>query len=184
MYHHFIMLKVQRAKVLLMSADGMANAEIAAALGIHRNTVATYITRYIAAGLEYAMNDSARTGKPNSITDEEKAWITNFACTKPKELGYAAELWTYRALQKHIQKNCVDVGYPNLKNISHNTVRTILESNEIKPNKITYYLEKKDPDFESRMHDVLLVYKQVEMCFNQEGRLIIPMDEPKTVTIS
>lgn len=176
--------KVQRAKVLLMSADGMANAEIAAALGIHRNTVATYITRYIAAGLEYAMNDAARTGKPNSITDEEKAWITNFACTKPKELGYAAELWTYRALQKHIQKNCVDAGYPNLKNISHNTVRTILESNEIKPNKITYYLEKKDPDFESRMHDVLLVYQQVEMCFDQEGRLIIPMDEPKTVTIS
>lgn len=176
--------KVQRAKILLMSADGMSNVEIASVLGIHRNTVATFITRYTAAGLEYAINDSARTGKPNSITDDEKAWITNFACTKPKELGYAAELWTYRALQKHIQKNCVNAGYPDLENISHNTVRTILESNEIRPNKITYYLEKKDPDFESKMHDVLLVYKQVEMCFDQDGKLIIPMDEPKTITIS
>jgi len=176
--------KVQRAKILLMSADGMSKVAISSALGIHRNTVATFITKYIAGGLEYAINDSARTGKPNRITDDEKAWITNFACTKPKELGYAAELWTYRALRNHIQKNCINAGYPNLENISHNTVRTILESNEIKPNKITYYLEKKDPDFESKMHDVLLVYKQVEMCFDQDGKLIIPMDEPKTITVS
>lgn len=176
--------KVQRAKILLMSADGMSNVAISSALGVHRNTVATFITKYIAGGLEYAINDSARTGKPNRITDDEKAWITNFACTKPKELGYAAELWTYRALRNHVQKNCANAGYPELENISHNTVRTILESNEIKPNKITYYLEKKDPDFEPKMHDVLLVYKQVEMCFDQNGNLMIPMDEPKTITVS
>ena len=176
--------KVQRAKILLMSADGMSNVAISSALGVHRNTVATFITKYIAGGLEYAINDSARTGKPNRITDDEKAWITNLACTKPKELGYAAELWTYRALRNHVQKNCVNAGYPELENISHNTVRTILESNEIKPNKITYYLEKKDPDFESKMHDVLLVYKQVEMCFDQNGNLMIPMEEPKTITVS
>lgn len=176
--------KVQRAKILLMSADGMSNVAISSALGVHRNTVATFITKYIAGGLEYAINDSARTGKPNRITDDEKAWITNFACTKPKELGYAAELWTYRALRNHVQKNCANAGYPELENISHNTVRTILESNEIKPNKITYYLEKKDPDFEPKMHDVLLVYKQVEMCFDQNGNLVIPMDEPKTITVS
>lgn len=176
--------KVQRAKILLMSADGMSNVAISSALGVHRNTVATFITKYIAGGLEYAINDSARTGKPNRITDDEKAWITNFACTKPKELGYAAELWTYRALRNHVRKNCANAGYPELENISHNTVRTILESNEIKPNKITYYLEKKDPDFEPKMHDVLLVYKQVEMCFDQNGNLMIPMDEPKTITVS
>ena len=176
--------KVQRAKILLMSADGMSNVAISSALGVHRNTVATFITKYIAGGLEYAINDSARTGKPNRITDDEKAWITNLACTKPKELGYAAELWTYRALRNHVQKNCVNAGYPELENISHNTVRTILGSNEIKPNKITYYLEKKDPDFESKMHDVLLVYKQVEMCFDQNGNLMIPMEEPKTITVS
>ena len=64
------------------------------------------------------------------------------------------------------------------------TVRTILEDNEIKPNKIRYYLERKDPEFESKIHDVLLVYKQIEMCFDKEGNLLIDMDEPKTVTVS
>lgn len=130
------------------------------------------------------MNDAARSGKPNSITDEEKIWVTNIACTKPKDLGRAQELWTYRTLQQYIQSCCVEAGYPKLKSISHATVRSILEGNEIKPNKISYYLERKDPEFETKMHDVLLVYKQVEMCFDKEGNLVINMEDPKTVTVS
>lgn len=64
--------KVQRAKMILYSADGMSNTQIAQTIGVHYNTVATFVNKYIAAGLEYAMNDSARSGKPNVITDEEK----------------------------------------------------------------------------------------------------------------
>ncbi len=176
--------KVQRAKMLLLSADGMSNTDIAAAIGVHRNTVATFVTKYSVAGFDYAMNDLPRSGKPNVISDDEKTWITSVACIKPKEIGYAEELWTYRALQKHIQEHCKEAGYPKLSNISHSTVRTILESNEIKPNKMTYYLVKKDPDFERKMNDVLVVYKQIEMCFDEDGNIIIPMDEPKTVTVS
>lgn len=176
--------KVQRAKIILYSADGMSNTQIAQTIGVHYNTVANFVNKYIAAGLEYAMNDSARPGKPNVITDEEKVWITNIACTKPKDLGRAQELWTYRTLQQYIQACCEEAGYPGLKSISHATVRTILESSEIKPTKISYYLERKDPEFDSKMHEVLLVYKQIEMCFDKEGNLVIDMDEPKTVTVS
>ena len=176
--------KVQRAKIILMSADGMSNAEISAAIGVHHNTVATFVTKYLAAGFEYAINDSARTGKPGTISDDEKAWITSIACTKPKDLGYAQELWTYRKLRDHVRGACESAGFPGLKQISHNTVRMILEHNSIKPNKITYYLEKKDSEFEAKMHDVLVVYKQVSMCFDSNGNLTIPMDQPKTVTVS
>jgi transposase len=174
--------KVQRAKILLMSAKGMLNSEIAAAIGMHPNTVASIITKYISAGKDHAINDAARPGKPNVISDEEKLWITSIACTKPKELGYAQELWTYRQLQKHVRTHCKNAGYPGLTKISANTIYSILDSNEIKPNKINYYLVRKDPDFETRMREVLVVYKQVEMCFDDEGRLTIDM--PKTVTLS
>jgi len=176
--------KVQRAKIILMSAGGMRNSEIAAAIGVHRNTVATFVNKYLAAGRDYALNDSSRSGRPNTISDEEKLWITSIACTKPKEIGYAQELWTYRKLRDHIQGHCGELGYPGLAKISVGTIHSILESNEIKPNKITYYLERKDPEFETKMHDVLVVYKQVSMCFDGEGSLIIDMDEPKTVTLS
>ena len=64
--------KVQCAKIILYSADGMSNTEIAKTIGVHPNTVANFVNKYIAAGLEYTMNDAARSGKPNSITDEEK----------------------------------------------------------------------------------------------------------------
>jgi len=176
--------KVQRAKIILMSADGMKNSEIAAAIGVHRNTVATFVNKYIAAGMDYALNDSARSGKPNAITDEEKTWVTNIACMKPKDLGYAWELWTYRKLRDHIRSHCTEAGYSGLAKISVATVHGILDNNAVRPNRITYYLERRDPDSDAKMHDVLVVYKQVEMCFDENGNLIIDMDEPKTVTIS
>lgn len=94
------------------------------------------------------------------------------------------ELWTYRKLRDHIHKRCEDAGYPELAQISANTIYNILASNEVKPNKINYYLVRKDPDFEAKMHDVLVVYKRVEMCFDDEGRLTINMDTLKTVTLS
>ncbi len=55
----------------------------------------TFVEKYIAAGIDYALNDSVRSGRPNSICDDEKAWITNIACTKPKDIGYVEKLWTY-----------------------------------------------------------------------------------------
>jgi transposase len=176
--------KVQRAKIILLRASGMSNADIVAATGVHRNTVTSCIARYMAAGLDYALNDAARSGKPNVITDDEKVWITNIACTKPKELGLAQELWTYRTLKLYVANHCEDANYPGLKDISHATIRNILEKSEIKPHKIRYYLERKDPEFERKMHDVLVVYKQIELCFDEHGHLVIDMEQPKTVTIS
>lgn len=45
--------KVQRAKIILYSADGMSNTQIAQTIGVHYNTVASFVNKYIAAGLEY-----------------------------------------------------------------------------------------------------------------------------------
>ena len=51
----------------------------------------------------------------------------------------------------------------------------------MKPFKIKYYCEKRDPDFESKMHEVLLVYKQIEMQFDENGDLIVPDDYKLTI---
>ena len=50
--------------------------------------------------------------------------------------------------------------------------------------KIQYYCEKRDPEFESKMHDVLVVYKQISMQFDEDGNVIIPTDEPMVHTVS
>ena len=54
-------------------------------------------------------------------------------------------------------------------------VRKILRRSEIKPFKIKYYYEKRDPEFEQKMYDVLLVYKQISLQFNEDGRVAIPL---------
>ncbi len=54
----------------------------------------------------------------------------------------------------------------------------------MKPFKIKYYCEKRDPDFETKMHEVLLVYKQIEMQFDANGDLIGPEHYKLKITVS
>lgn len=174
---------VTRAKILLYKYDGLSNANIADKLDINRNSVSLCLNKYYAHGVDAALVDAPKQGRPAIFTDDDIAWIMDLACQKPIELGYAAELWTYRALQKHIREHCTQAGHPSLSNIACSKVSDILNNAEIKPYKIRYYLEKRDPDFESKKHDVLMVYKQIELLFDKDGNLI-PMEGAKTVTIS
>ena len=65
-----------------------------------------------------------------------------------------------------------------MRNISRSKVHSILTEGEIKPHKIRYYLERRDPDFEDKMIDVLHVYKDVEILNCQ------PDIERETTTLS
>ena len=55
-------------------------------------------------------------------------------------------------------------------------VQKILKRSDIKPFKIKYYCEKRDPNFEAKMHEVLIVYKQGSMQFDEDGNLL-PFDD-------
>lgn len=172
--------KVQRAKILLLSSEGMSNVDIAEKLDIHRNSVELCLKKYNASGLESALIDDSGRGRKAVLTDDDKTYVRNLACQKPKEIGYAQELWTVRSLQSHIRKSCVDAGYPNLASVAPSTVNTILNDADIKPHKIRYYLEKRDPEFDRKMTDILIVYKQIEMQFESDedtGTITISYDE-------
>lgn len=148
------------------------------------NTVRRCIDRYLNSGINIAVFDDERSGRPAEITDDAKSWIVSIACQKPCDLGYAAELWTLAALHKHIQVHAEEAGYPRLKMVTKPWLQKYLKKMEIKPFKIKYYLERKDPDFENKMHDVLLVYKQMEMQLDDNGNIIIPDNGHLTHTIS
>lgn len=175
--------KVQRAQILLMAEEGHTNTAIAAKIGLSRPSVILCLNKYKEAGLEAALSDSARPGRPATISDDDIVWVRSLACQKPSEFGYAQELWTLQKLQQHIQRHCIEAGYPTLQKVARSKVWDILNQADIKPHRIRYYLENRDPDFEAKMHEVLVVYKQIEMQFDEKGQLIIN-DEPKTVTLS
>ena len=169
---------VTRARILLLRADSVSIDAIADKVGLNRCSVMLCLKKFKEGGIENALFDAPGRGRNAEITDEEKAWIINIACQKPIDFGYAAETWTYAKLTSHINKTAEAAGYTRLSTIHKSTVNTILDEADIKPHKITYYCENRDSDFDSKMHNVLLVYKQLEMQFDESGKLIISEDTP------
>jgi hypothetical protein len=86
-----------------------------------------------------------------------RARVLSRACQKPKELRYSYELWTY------VRKHCLDAGHPSLTGLSHSKLHRILPQGEIRRHKIRYYVERRHPEFERKMVEVLHVYKDVEI---------------------
>ena len=175
---------VDRARILLYKADGVSFDDIAARLNISKRTVRLCISKFNNGGLDAALFDAKRSGRPAEVSDDAKAWIINLACQRPADLGYSQELWTLAKLHKHIQQHAQQAGFPRLTTITKAYVQKLLQDNQIKPFKIKYYCEKRDPDFESKMHEVLVVYKQVEMQFDEKGNIIVPDDYRLTITVS
>jgi len=171
---------VCRARILLLKADGESIDSIADKVGINRCSVMLCLKKFKEGGVENALFDAPGRGRNAEITDDEKTWIINIACQKPVDLGYSAEVWTRALLTKHINKVAEEAGYIRLSTISQSKVRTILEEADIKPNKIRYYCEKRDPDFDQKMHNVLLVYKQLSFQFDENGELL-PFSEDDQV---
>ena len=167
---------VMRARILLLKADGLSIDAIADKVDMNRKSIMLCINKYLEGGVENALFDAPGRGRNAEITDDEKAWIISIACQKPVDLGYYAEVWTRALLTKHINKFAEEAGHIRLSTVSQSKVRTILEEADIKPNKITYYCENRDPDFDQKMHNVLLVYKQLSLQFDENGQLL-PLDE-------
>ena len=154
---------VDHARILLYKADGMTFQQIADKLAISTATVRLCVSKFQKGGLDAALFDVQRPGHPLEITDDAKAWMIHIACQRPTALGYAQELWMLTSLHKYIQKHAEEAGYPRLLTVTKPYIQKFLREQDMKPFKIKYYCEKRDPDFESKMHEVLLVYKQIEM---------------------
>ncbi len=153
-------------------------------MDVNINTVKLCLSKFRSGGIQKALFDEQRTGRPVEITDDAVAWIISIACQRPVESGYSQELWTLKNLHFHIPNHAMEAGHPRLATITKPMVQKILSRNDLKPFKIKYYCEKRDPDSEQKMHDVLLVYKQVSMQFDGNGEIIIPENEAMVHTVS
>ena len=110
-----------------------------------------------------ALDDRPRPGREPKITLEARAWLVSLACRKAKDLGYPHELWTTRLLARHAREHGPAQGHACLAHLAQGTVCKILDQDEVKPHKVRYYLEQRDPDFAEKMAEVLCVYRQVKI---------------------
>lgn len=155
--------KVQRSRIIIDYSSGMTIAKIVRKYGTNRPLVERAIDKAIQFGPITALDDLPRSGRPSEITDAAKAWVVSIACEPPTKFGFAAETWTYSALAEYIRKNCTAAGYASLKKTGKSFLNNVLSKSNIKPHKISYYLERKDPEFDVKMASVLHVYKEVAL---------------------
>lgn len=122
---------VQRSRVILLSAKGMKNQDIAGKVGLHYNNVAKWRTRFIKAlpalyevenaqhaaqqaggpvqlkledAIRNILSDAHRAGKKSRFTQEQVSKIINLACTNPIDYGYEVSQWSLPLLKKEIEK--------------------------------------------------------------------------------
>ena len=168
--------RVDRARMLLAKAGGESAASMAARLGVDPNTVKLCVRRYRDGGLGAALADAPGRGRPRSIGDGDRAWVVDVARARPADLGHAAETWTREALARHVRGHAGEAGHPALPGASKATVHRILDAAEPRPDRVTYYCERRDPDFGRKMHEVLVVYQQLSFRFDEDGNLL-PWEE-------
>lgn len=155
--------EVERAGVLLAYADGKSPTEIQRALGVSRPTIYKCIDKALAAGVVTGLKDRYHRPHAPQISEAAKAWVIDLACRKPKDLGLAAELWTLSALAEHVAAHATQAGHARLARAGKTTVWRILEAQELKPHRVRYYLERRDAQFERKMAEVLMVYRDVNL---------------------
>ena len=149
--------------MLLAYRENPSFFAVGQALGVHHQTVQRCVERAVVYGPLAALDDRPRSGKEPTITAEAKAWLVSLACRKAKELGYPHELWTTRLLARHAREHGPAEGHPCLAKLVQGTVCKILNEQEIKPHKVRYYLERRDPEFKQKMAEVLCVYREVKL---------------------
>lgn len=154
---------VRRAKILLSYNEGQRITEIARKMNTNRPMVERIIDKALILGPLKALRDLPRKGRPPTITDDAKSWVLSILCRKPLDFDYAHETWTYSLLIKHLRKHCKDQGHPCLELIGKGRLNSILSKSNIKPHKVSYYLENRDPEFDAKMANILCVYKEVAL---------------------
>jgi len=142
---------VLRANIVLLSADGHANRDIAEMLGVEENTVGKWRRRFSekrVAGLQ----DAPRSGRPPKFTARQKVRVLKKATQRPRDCGVPFSHWDSSSLA-HL---AVEAGIT--ESIHPTTVWRWLNDADLKPHRVQYWLQSPDPDFEQRSQDVIKTY--------------------------
>jgi transposase len=155
--------RVERARILLAYRQTPSLYATGRAIGVTHQTVERCLRRARDLGVMAALDDSPRPGREPVITSEARTFVVDLACRKAKDLGYPHELWTTRLLTKHVREKGPAAGHACLANLAQGTLCKILAADAVKPHKVRYYLQRRDPEFPRKMAEVLCVYREVAL---------------------
>lgn len=131
----------QRARIILLSADGLKNGEVAERAGCSPATVTKWRRRWFEEGLD-GMSDAPRSGPPRTVTDEKVEEVIALTLeTKPK----GATHWSTRSMSQRV-------------GISKDSVSRIWRAFGLKPHRSETFQLSSDPFFVDKVRDVVGLY--------------------------
>ena len=148
----------QRARIVLLAAQGVSNAEIARRVGVSRPTVIQWRNRYEAGGIS-ALGDLDRSGRPPVIDDV--AVVVATVQAPPEALGVTH--WSARLLGKHL-------------GISFASVARIWREWNLQPWRRETFKFSTDPELDAKVRDVVGLYlnppdKAVVVCIDEKSQI-------------
>jgi len=181
-------VKIERAHYLLDYAENPNIYALAKRYNTNRPKIERTVHKALLYGVETALNDFPRSGRKEVISDQARMWVCSLAISSPREFGLPQEVWTMSLLASYIKVHCEEKGYPALIHIQKGSLSRLLKENHIQPHKVRYYVESKDPDFQTKMERILLIYKKVELLQIKEENLkdspVKMKEEPDFVIVS
>lgn len=115
---------IQRAHILLKSADGKTDAEISQWLYISESTVRRTRLRFCDAGIDAALADEAPAERQPLLNQQQEGHLVALACSTPPD---GRERWTLRLLTERLMAAGV------VDSISVESVRLVLQKNISNP---------------------------------------------------
>lgn len=147
----------QRARIVLLAAQGLQNKDIAEALGIGRVQVGRWRERYIESGLEGIEHDLPRGAPPSKVDVQKLVELTTQS--KPE----AATHWSTR-------KMAAELG------VAASTVMRHWQANGLKPHIVRGFKISRDPKFVEKLEDIVGLYMSPP-----EHALVLCCDEKSQV---
>jgi len=158
--------EVERARIVLMAAEGLPGKAIAERVGCAEPTVVLWRRRYDADGLA-GLADAPRSGKPPTIPQAVRDEILSITLTAPPaELGISH--WSSRLLADRLRK----AGTP----VSHATVARVWKHFGIQPHRFGTFKFSTDPQLEAKVRDVVGLYlnppdKAIVLCVDEKSQI-------------
>lgn len=150
---------VRRARIILLSQDGLSNQQIARQLEVSSNTVGKWRRRFLAQGL-MGLYDELRPGCPRSIPDEQVAALIKKTLEERPE---GRTHWSCRALADRT-------------GLSKSTVHRVWKMFGLQPHRQKHFKLSADPFFVEKVRDIVGLYlnppdKAMVLCVDEKSQI-------------
>jgi transposase len=131
-----------RARLILLAAEGKQNIDIGAELGLDRRSVALWRARFVAEGIEGLMHDAPRPGRPRRLSAEREAKVVQVTL---HETPPGATHWSTRRLARHLGLN-------------KDQIQRIWHRHGLKPHRVKGFKLSRDKHFVEKLIDIVGLY--------------------------